>query len=198
MIARHDALRGRVGRSDERMHFAARLELDLQCMAAATSPILTARAPPSSRPTPTPFDLERAAVRATLSSSRRNATCWCSPPITSFATAGRPASSCRSSPPPIESARCAAGRAVVRAIRDGRGGIDAGEGGRSRLLDAALPRHPALAGAADGSAAAAAAVLCRRRPTPRRSMRRCSPRCARPRRATARRSLRRCSRRCRS
>ena len=51
VIARHDALRGRVGRSDERMHFAARLASTFRSTTAATSPIPTPRAPPSSRPT---------------------------------------------------------------------------------------------------------------------------------------------------
>lgn len=56
VIARHDALRGRVGRSDERMHFAARLELDLQVHDCSDEPdaALAAFVAADAR---TPFDL---------------------------------------------------------------------------------------------------------------------------------------------
>ena len=67
VIARHDALRGRVGRSDERMHFAARLALDLQVHDCSDEPDPdAARAPPSSRPT--------RARRSTCGAGR-----WCAP-----------------------------------------------------------------------------------------------------------------------
>ena len=58
VIARHDALRGRVSRSDERMHFAARLELDLQLHDCSDEPepdaALAAFVAADAR---TPFDL---------------------------------------------------------------------------------------------------------------------------------------------
>ena len=58
VIARHDALRGRVGRSDERMHFAARLELDLQVHDCSDEPDPdAARAAFVAADARTPFDL---------------------------------------------------------------------------------------------------------------------------------------------
>ena len=58
VIARHDALRGRVGRSDERMHFAARLELHLQVHDCSDEPDPdAARAAFVAADARTPFDL---------------------------------------------------------------------------------------------------------------------------------------------
>ena len=58
VIARHDALRGRVGRSDEHMHFVPRLELDLQVHDCSDEPdpdvALAAFVAADAR---TPFDL---------------------------------------------------------------------------------------------------------------------------------------------
>ena len=58
VIARHDALRGRVGRNDERMYFAARLSLDLQVHDCSDEPDPdAARAAFIAVDARTPFDL---------------------------------------------------------------------------------------------------------------------------------------------
>ena len=205
VIARHDALRGR-RRPQRRAHAFRRSgwSSTFRSTTAATSPIPRQRSPPSSPPT--------RARRSTCGAGR-----WCAPRSFKLADAAprpgahRPSHRLRRLVDQHHPARArrrlsgatrAAGLRCRTAPSFAQYALDEAASTRSRRPISPTGRR--------STATSRPCRSCRRigrarssgpmpaRPTPRRSMRRFSPRCARPRRATARRSSRRCSRRCRS
>ena len=206
VIARHDALRGRVGRNDERMHLPRGSASTFRSTTAATSPIPTPRcAAFVAADARTPFDLwsgplvraallKLAAQRHVLVFTAHHIVCdgWSTNIILQELAAALSGGSCRAA-----RRRCREPPSFSRYATD-EAASTAEKAADLAYLDVALPRPPAFAGAADGPAAAAAAVLCRR-DLHHVGSSDASRLPAQDRGGdTARRSFRRCSRRCRS